>query len=137
MGGRLIDTDVFIQHERRRLAVGDLIERWPDDSLLLSVITVSELLHGAQRAADPARAAWRSAFVEAIVAAIGVQDIDLRIARTHAQLSAELAATGRSVGAHDVWLAATCVSHGLTLVTTNPRELSRVPGLRWEVWAPA
>jgi tRNA(fMet)-specific endonuclease VapC len=38
------------------------------------------------------------------------------------------------IGAHDAWLAATCLAHGLTLVTGNVREFQRVHGLRVEEW---
>ena len=33
-----------------------------------------------------------------------------------------------------LWLAATCIAHGLTLITTIEREFARVPGLRFETW---
>jgi len=39
-----------------------------------------------------------------------------------------------SVLPHDLWLADTCVAHGLTMVTGNVREFARVPGLELEVW---
>jgi len=41
---------------------------------------------------------------------------------------------GTPVGAHDLWLAATAVAHGLALATTNVRELERVPGLAVAGW---
>jgi len=42
-----------------------------------------------------------------------------------------------TIGPHDLWLAATCLAHGLTMVTANVRELDRVPGLVVELWADA
>ena len=47
---------------------------------------------------------------------------------------AELSRAGALIGPHDLWLAATCVAHGLTMVTGNVREFARVPGLEIEVW---
>lgn len=44
-------------------------------------------------------------------------------------------AEGRIIGPHDLWLAATCLAHGLTMVTANIREFARVPGLDVESWA--
>lgn len=55
-------------------------------------------------------------------------------ARTHAQLWAELASTGKLIGPHNLWIAAACVAHGLTLVTGNQREFKRAPGLAIESW---
>ena len=47
---------------------------------------------------------------------------------------AELASTGKMIGPHDLWIAAACIAHGLTLVTANVREFQRVPGLAIESW---
>lgn len=44
-------------------------------------------------------------------------------------------AEGQLIGAHDLWLAATCLSRGLTMVTANTREFDRVPGLLVETWS--
>ncbi len=38
------------------------------------------------------------------------------------------------IGPHDLWLAATCFAHDLTMVTANLREFARIPGLAVEVW---
>ena len=100
------------------------------------MITVSELLHGVHRATDPAVRARRSAFVESVLDELPIVGVDLLTARTHAELWAELARRGESIGAHDLWLAATCVGRGLTLITGNAREFRRVPALELEVWSP-
>jgi tRNA(fMet)-specific endonuclease VapC len=63
--------------------------------------------------------------------------VDLVTARAHAQLRAALAAAGRMIGPHDLWLAATCLAYGCTMVTANVREFARVPGLAVEVWGRA
>jgi tRNA(fMet)-specific endonuclease VapC len=41
-----------------------------------------------------------------------------------------LAARGELIGAHDLWIAATALAHGMGLATGNTREFKRVPGLR-------
>lgn len=133
----LIDACVLIEAERGRLDLGAHIAHRPDDGVFLSVITVSELLHGVHRASSPDRRARRAAFAEAVLSRLPVLDIDLPTARAHARLWADLAAAGTPVGPHDLWLAATCVARGLTLVTANLREFERVPGLEVEVWETA
>lgn len=130
----LIDTSVFIQHERGRLALTPLVEHRGDEEIHVSVVTASELLHGVHRARDRRTRARRSAFVEAVLAEFSLLPIDVLVARTHARLWAELAGEGAPIGAHDLWLAATCVGRGLTLATGNVREFGRVPGLDVEVW---
>lgn len=123
----LIDTAPLIELER-----GEALERF--EALLgeqegaISVITASELLHGVHRA-SPDHVAQRRAFVEHILAAIDPLPITPTIARVHAQIWADVEAAGTPVGAHDLWIAATAVAHGLALVTANLRDFSRVRGL--------
>jgi predicted nucleic acid-binding protein len=105
-----------------------------EEEFFLSVITASELLHGVHRAVQPEVRTKRSAFVEAILERFPLLPVDVATARAHAQVWAELAAAGQMIGAHDLWLAATCIAHGLTMVTANVREFARVPGLAVEVW---
>ncbi|MDT8342200.1 MAG: PIN domain-containing protein [Longimicrobiales bacterium] len=136
--GVLIDTSVLVAHERGRLELDRLaakvVRERADEPFYISVITVSELLHGARRAGDRVRQARRTAFVEGVIEAFPALPIDLPTARTHADLAADLAAGGRPVGTHDLWIAASALVRGLSLATLNVREFRRVPGLRVEVW---
>jgi tRNA(fMet)-specific endonuclease VapC len=132
--GILLDTSVFIDYERGALDLEEVVRGREDAEAYLSVVTASELLHGVHRAGDPSRRARRSAFVEAVLAELPVLPIDILVARTHARLWAELAEAGQLIGAHDLWLAATCVGRGLSLATGNARDFDRVPGLEVEVW---
>ena len=127
--GVLIDSSVLIAHERGRLNMADLLGGVRDAEAYLSVITVSEILHGVHRAQDAGRRARRMASVEALLSAFPVLPADATVARVHALLWAELKAAGTLIGPHDLWIAATCLAYGHALVTANVREFSRVPGL--------
>jgi tRNA(fMet)-specific endonuclease VapC len=130
----LIDTSVLIAHERGSLDLAAAIAGRDDEPFHLSVVSASELLHGVHRARDAGTAARRAAFVEGVLAAFPLVPIDVAVARAHARLWAQLAAAGTPVGAHDLWLAATCVAHGWSFATANVRELRRVAGLNVEEW---
>lgn len=130
----LIDTSVLIEHERRSIDLEKHLLDRQQEEFFLSVITASELLHGVHRAGRPGIRARRSAFVEAVLERFPLLPIDLATARAHARLWAELAASGRLIGPHDLWLAATGLAHNLTVITANVREFRRVPGLLVEVW---
>lgn len=132
--GLLIDASVLIEHERRRLDLERHLALHIDEEFLLSVVTASELLHGVHRAREPAQRNRRSAWVEAVIERFPLLPVDLPTARAHARLWAELAGEGRIIGPQDLWLAAACVAHGLTLVTANLREFRRVQGLETENW---
>ena len=133
----LIDASILIEAERGRLDLEPYVAQRPEEEFFLSVITASELLHGVHRAVQPEVRAKRSAFVEAILERFPLLPVDIVTARAHAQVWAALAAAGQMIGAHDLWLAATCIAHGLTMVTANVREFARVPGLAVEVWGSA
>jgi tRNA(fMet)-specific endonuclease VapC len=130
----LIDASILIEYERGRLDLERYLTHRQQEEFFLSVVTASELLHGVHRAVQPEVRTKRSAFVEAILERFPLLPVDLARARAHAQVWAELAAAGTLIGPHDLWLAATCVAHGLTMVTANVREFARVPGLAVEVW---
>ena len=130
----LIDASILIESERGRLNLEPYLAQRQEEEFFLSVVTASALLHGVHRAVRPEVRTKRAAFVEAILERFPLLSVDLATARTHAQVWAELAAAGRMIGAHDLWLAATCIAHGLTMVTANVREFTRVPGLAVEVW---
>jgi predicted nucleic acid-binding protein len=38
------------------------------------------------------------------------------------------------IGMHDLWLAATCLAHSLTIITGNIREFRRVSGIEVVRW---
>jgi tRNA(fMet)-specific endonuclease VapC len=133
--GILIDASILIEHERGRVNLEQHLAGREQEEFFLSVVTASELLHGVHRAADPNVRARRSAFVEAVLERFPLLPVDRAIARAHAQLWAGLTTKGRVIGPHDLWLAATCLAHGLTMVTANIREFARVPGLAVEAWA--
>jgi predicted nucleic acid-binding protein len=124
----LIDTGMLVDLERGLLNPQVEATIGVEDRAI-SVITVSELLHGVHRAGGEQRTR-RQAFVEHLLAGLRAVDITEQIARVHSDIWARLAAKGQIIGAHDLWIAATAVAHGMGVVTSNADEFRRVPGLR-------
>jgi predicted nucleic acid-binding protein len=122
----LIDTSVLAHAERR---VHTLDEAVGEQDRAISVITASELLHGVHRAQTGAVRSRRAAFVEHLLLAIEPLPITLAVSRAHAEIWAELESNGNLIGAHDLWVAATALSHGMEVATANARDFERVPGL--------
>jgi tRNA(fMet)-specific endonuclease VapC len=100
-----------------------------DEEQAISVITVSELLHGVRRA-GAAHRVRRQAVVEQILAAFDPIPITEPVARVHAEIWAQLARRGSAIGSHDLWIGATALTYGLGVATRNARDFKRVPGLR-------
>lgn len=126
--GVVVDSSVFIAAER---GGGQSVPRFPDSAgdAYVSAVTVSELLVGVHRANSAAHRARRQSFVEAILAALPVLQVDAEVARVHARLMAEQLAVGRHTAAHDLWIAATAMAAGFTVLTRDVDDFSRVPGL--------
>lgn len=121
--GVLLDTSLLIHYERGRRNLP------AEEDLAIAAITASELLHGVHRA-DAAHRPAREAFVEGVLASVPVIPFTLPVARIHARLWAELAAKRRSVGAHDLIVAATALALDWPVVTLDRRGFAGVPGLR-------
>lgn len=126
---QLIDASVFIALERRGRQLADLDAALAGEPIALASITAADLLTGVDLANTAERRLRREAFVEAILAQFPVLPFDLPVARTQARLCAQLAAAGRTMGAHDLLIAATAVAYGYAVLTQNVRDFRRVPGL--------
>ncbi len=124
----IVDTDVLIELERNRDSI-DLLTVAPGEDKAISVISISELLQGVHRSTG-SRRIKRSAFVDGLLSRIEPVEINDHVARVHSLLWAEIHAQGKTVGSHDLWIAATAFAYGYGVVTQNVREFSRVPGLR-------
>ena len=122
----LIDTSVLVNVEQRGLSLERALG---ERERAISVITASELLHGVHRAKDDRARSRRQAFVEHLISSIEPLPITTSVARSHAEIWAALERSGKMIGAHDMWIAATAVSHGMEVATANASEFERVPGL--------
>ncbi len=122
----LIDTSVLVNAERRGQALDRSIG---EQERAISAITVSELLHGVHRATEARVRVRREAFVEHLLGSIEALPVTTPVARAHAGIWANLERGGKMIGAHDLWIAATAVTHGMSVATANAGEFQRVPGL--------
>jgi predicted nucleic acid-binding protein len=126
--GVVVDTGVFVLWERRGHSVEKRLSEI-DRPGFISVASASELLVGVHEADSLPRRDTRSRFVEAILLQFPVLEIDLNVARIHAQLSSELTQKGTTIGYQDLWIAATALNHAYAVMTTNAREFSRIQNL--------
>ncbi|XXT23673.1 type II toxin-antitoxin system VapC family toxin [Sorangium sp. So ce429] len=132
--GALIDSSVLIAAERGKLDLEQVLRDHGDEPVAIATITASELLHGVHRAVEASQRARREAFVERLLAHLSLIPFDLVVARVHARLSAELAAKGSPVGAHDLLIAATALAVGYDVATRDDRSFPRIPGLTVLHW---
>lgn len=128
--GLIFDTTEIIHLERNAGRIRELINSAGDEQFGISIITVSELLHGAERATNEAIRIKRQAFVEGVLEQFPVLPFDMPAARVHARIWALLAKRGKLIGAHDLIIAATAISLDYEIVTSNTKDFAKIDGLR-------
>jgi tRNA(fMet)-specific endonuclease VapC len=97
------------------------------------VITAAELLHGVHRADSRARRIRRNTFVQKVIDLFPLLPFDTAAARVYAQLWADLQKKGKRIGARDLMIGSTAISLGFKVVTSNPRDFEKTPGLKEEI----
>jgi len=133
--GVIFDTSVLISLERGLHGLDTVIEGRESEPFGISVVTVSELLHGVHRADSEKRRLTRSAFVEKIIQTFPLYAFDLGAARIYAKLWSNLAKKGIAIGAHDLMIASTAIALGFSVVTSDLRDYGKVKELTVEKFA--
>jgi predicted nucleic acid-binding protein len=129
----LIDTCIWVDVERGKLAPADIQTITGSESVYLSPITVSELQFGVDMATDPGIRQARQKSVD-ILKKKPVLKIDEETGSIHGRLGAELRKSGKD-GRYrimDLWLAAQAIQYNLVLLTRNSKDFSDISGLQWQ-----
>jgi len=98
--------------------------------LFTSIIVAAELRYGCAKKGSP----HLLARVEGLLETIPVLPLDIPADAEYGGIRAELKAAGQPIGMNDLLIAAHAHVLGLTLVTGNTREFSRIRGLDVENW---
>jgi tRNA(fMet)-specific endonuclease VapC len=128
----LIDTDIIIYSLKGDRTVTGAFQDRSNDPKSISVITYGELVYGARKSRQEEQNMARVRRIAEIFPVIGVSPV---IIETFGSLKATLEKNGTPVADLDLIIAATALSHGLTLVTNNEQHFRRVPGLQVENWS--
>src|SRR3972149_6418890 len=130
--GVIFDSSVLVYLERNLQQVEKIIAGRENEPFGISVITVSELLHGVHRADSEKRRLKREAFVEKVIEVFPIYPFDLAAARIYARIWANLVKLGMTIGSHDLMIASTCISLGFSVLTSGIRDYGRIEGLTIE-----
>lgn len=128
----LLDTNAMIALVSRRSdELLRRVEASEPGSLAISVIVAHELWYGAYRSQ---KIAFNLETLRLLFADLVILDFDPEDARVAGEIRADLSRQGTPIGPYDVLIAAQANARGLTLVTNNTGEFSRVVGLSLEDW---
>ena len=127
----LLDTNTvsdLIRNPRGQVArrISEVGER----NVCTSIVVAAELRFGAKRRGSPRLTAQ----LESVLDILDVLPLEAPADAVYGDVCAHLEKTGQPIGANDLLIAAIAVANGLTLVTHNTNEFSRVPGLALEDW---
>lgn len=128
----LLDTNICIYIAKHNPpAVRARFARHTADELAMSVVTLGELRHGAEKSQAREKALIA---LNRLEAGIQVAPLTESVGQHYGQIRAALERAGQSIGNNDLWIAAHARAEGWILVTNNEREFSRVAGLQVENW---
>jgi tRNA(fMet)-specific endonuclease VapC len=101
--------------------------------LAVSSVVLFELWYGVAKSAQARENTERLQLF--LSGGLDFLDFDDEDARTAGQVRAELERIGTPIGAYDVLIAGQALRRGLTVVTANTSEFSRITGLNWSDWS--
>jgi len=132
--GLILDTSILVATERRgqtpAQSFAEICQLARDEEAALSVLTVFELMHGVERAQTDAQAQRQLAFVDLLCKRLTVFPVSVEIARLGGRIEGALAAKGTAVALDDLLIGATALHLKFGVATRNPKDFSRIPGLR-------
>ena len=127
----LLDTNIvsdLVRHPRGRIS--DCVSEVGEKDVCTSIVVAAELRYGATKK----NSSRLTAQLEAVLGAIEVLALETPADAVYGVIRAGLERTGQLIGANDLLIAAHALALGLTVVTDNEREFSRINGLRVENW---
>ncbi|RST47794.1 type II toxin-antitoxin system tRNA(fMet)-specific endonuclease VapC [Variovorax sp. MHTC-1] len=128
----LLDTNICIYIAKHTPAtVRARFEQLSADVLAMSVITLGELQHGAEKSQARAKAL---AALRQLQNVIQVAPLTEAVGQHYGQIRSVLERKGQPIGNNDLWIAAHARAEGWVLVTNNEREFCRIDDLVIENW---
>jgi len=127
----LLDTNILsdlIRHPQGRVA--GRIATAGEDTVGTSIVVAAELRFGAAKS----RSSKLADRIDLILSALDILPLETPADRYYGNIRQHLTRQGTLIGPNDLLIATHALSLGLTVVTANAREFSRVPGLTVENW---
>lgn len=129
----ILDTDICIYIIKKfPQAVIKKIREFSPGEIAISSVTMSELYYGAYKSQHQEK---NLLALQNFLLPIEILPFDDRAAINYGEIRATLEKNGTPIGPLDLMIASHVRGLGLTLVTNNSKEFSRVPMLLIENWA--
>jgi len=131
--GLILDSSVLIKAERQgqnaRQMLAAIARTVGETEIALSVVTLTELAHGAARADTRERRVKRQQFIEELLTAVPIHPVTVAIALRVGRIDGENQAKGVRLPLADLLIGVTALELGYTVATGNLRHFQQIPGL--------
>jgi tRNA(fMet)-specific endonuclease VapC len=127
----LLDTNIvsdLVKNPRGKIA--DRISDVGEAEVCTSIVVAAELRYGATKK----NSSRLTSQLESVLDALEVLALETPVDTVYGKIRAGLERTGRPIGANALLISAHALALGLTVVTDNEREFSRIDELRVENW---
>lgn len=127
----LLDTNILsdlVRHPQGRIA--SRIAAVGEATICTSIVVATEFRFGAAKAGSR-KLADR---VDIILSALEILPLEIPADRHYATVRWELTRRGTPIGPNVMLIAAHALAQGLTVISANSREFSRIPGRSVENW---
>ncbi len=128
----MLDTNIciyVIKHKPEK--VFQKLQGIDPNDVCVSAVTYAELMHGVEKSVSVDKNRLALAM---LLANIEIKDFGVDAANCYGKLRADLEKKGTPIGPLDMMIAGHAKSLGLTVVTNNDKEFSRVVDLKIENW---
>jgi predicted nucleic acid-binding protein len=131
--GLAVDSSIVIDAERKHQTIEDLLtairQRFGEVEIVISALTVAELVHGVERAQTPEIRQRRRPFIDELKKHVPVQPVTDESGELAGTISGRLAAKGINVQVDDLLIGVAALEQGYAVATLNRRHYEKIPGL--------
>ncbi len=129
----LLDTNMISELIRRpQGAVAEKIRQTGENKVCTSLVAAAEIRYGCAKKGSEKLTAQADTILDALT----ILPLESPVDAIYGGIRKCLEAGGEPIGPNDLFIAAHALACGLTLVTANKTEFSRVPDLKVENWLP-
>lgn len=129
MNGYLLDSSIVIEYTKGNKSVVEIVDSLKDE-VSTSYIVLAELYEGIYRSKSEVEENILG-FIESLDK---IYSLDKKTSKMFGKIRTVLKREGKIIEDMDIFLAATCLSNNLSILTLNDKHFKRVDGL--EVFTP-
>lgn len=122
----LVDTDWAIEYLTGQPRAVRVLQAIPRERLSISVVSLGEIYDGIVGGREPEKAL---AVLNKFLARLTILDVTHETSRLFGHHRAKLRQRGLLIDSSDIFIAATCLQHGLRIFTNNVDHFNRIEGL--------